>query len=155
MTKQFRCRTARRSDADEVFAVLKEVAAEIPVKLETEEASNCLKGLVEEKCGNGKSLIAVYDGHAIGFLPAQTEDYRGLQFLSIDYVGVAKDWRGKGVFRAFMERIKGRGLPLLAEVKYANKSNIAKKLVDCFGFHKDARSIWEDGDYFVWVGRGN
>ena len=114
---------------------------------------NCLRSLVKRMCENRKSLIASSDGHVIGFLLVRPEDYCGRQLL-IAYLGVTEDWRRKGPFPALMARIMARGLPLLAEVKHANKSNMANKLVDCFGFRKDGPSLLQ-GDYFVWDGLDN
>lgn len=151
--KQFRCRIARSSDTDEVVNLLKELADKIPLKVETKEHINGLRSLIERMCGNGKSLVASSDGHVIGFLLVRLEDYLGRQGLLIAYVGVTENWRGKGPFPALMARIKVQGLPLWAEVKHANKSHMATKLVDCFGFRKNGPSP-SQGDYFVWDGHG-
>ena len=154
MPKQFCCRIAKSSNADEVFTVLTEVAEEIPLELETEKAQHTLLDLVREWCGNGVSMIASRGGQVIGFLLVKPDEYRRFQdseqrqWLHICYIGVKKEWRSKGMFQALMAEIMDRGLPLSTEVKHANKSHMARKLVGCFGFRMEGPS--RRGDYFIW-----
>lgn len=155
MPKRFRRKIAKSLDADEVFSVLREVSGKIPLALDTEEVQETLLGSVRKLCGNGVSLIASSDGQVIGFLLAKLDEYRCFQdrdqrqWLHICYIGVTKNWRRKGPFPALMADIMALGLPLSAEVKHANKSGMAKKLVDCFGFRMEGPSP-KEGDYFIW-----
>lgn len=156
MSKQFRCRLATSLDAIKVFGVLEEVAGEIPLVFKTEEARNSVRNRVEEWCSNNISLAASCDSRVVGFLLAEPDkvrafyDHEQRQWLHIAYVGVTKDWRGKGPFPALMAGIMARGFPLSAEVKYKNRSDMARKLRDCFGFRNEGCLRFPDGDDFIW-----
>jgi hypothetical protein len=122
-------RVASRDDETEILAVLEEVAPEIPVSLDTPEAKNIIKAIIVECRSSGKSWVAVdADAKVVGFVLAR-KDIHEQQAISLRYIGVNKNSRGRGIFYTLIEKLKANGVPLTASVLHGNQSGMVDHLV--------------------------
>jgi hypothetical protein len=67
-------RTATIDDAMSVFKILEEVAPEIPIKFKSDNHKAKILELVQQRCGLGKSLVAIdAPDHIVAFLLVQPQ----------------------------------------------------------------------------------
>jgi N-acetylglutamate synthase-like GNAT family acetyltransferase len=131
----FEYRVANRNDETDILAVLEQVAAEIPVLLDTPERQDAIRGIIIECRKSGESWVAVdADGTVVGFVLARA-DIHEPQAISLRYIGVSGNSRRHGIFAALMEKMKAKGVPLTASVLHNNQSAMADRLVK-IGFTK-------------------
>jgi hypothetical protein len=134
MTDTPEYREANGDDADGILTVLKEVAPEIPLSLDTPERQEAMQAIVAECCASGESLVAVDgDGTVVGFVLAKPDRlerfFHKNQALSLRYIGVNKVWRRHGIFAGLIEKSMAKGVPLTASVLHTNQSAMADRLV--------------------------
>jgi hypothetical protein len=127
-------REASDQDAIGILTVLREIASEIPLSLDTPERQEVMQVIISECCASGESLVAVDgNGAVIGFVLAKPDRlerfFHKNQTLSLRYIGVSKVWRRRGIFTGLMERSMAKGVPLTASVLHTNQSAMADRLV--------------------------
>ena len=122
-------RVAVPSDEAAILALMRVVAAEIPILIEPDDRWRLVQQMVQNHCAGGGSWVAVGDDGAIaGFLLAEPDQVE--RFLHDDgaiylaYAGVAPAARGMGAFRALARRAMDMQLPLTATVKRGNSSDM-------------------------------
>jgi hypothetical protein len=149
-------RIAKADDALGIFAVLAEVAPEIPLLLDTNERQEAVATMISSWIALGESWVAMGDnGRVIGFIlvePDRLERFHNNNLaLHLCYAGVAKGERKAGVFRAMIEQLTSRKVSLTASVKAANQSDMAARLTQ-MGFQRSS-TISGDEDNFRWQPR--
>ena len=118
-------RLAGRDDETDILAVLKEVASEVPVRLDGPEREAKIQTEIVQCHQNKKSWVAVdADGQVVGFVLTRPDTYEGKAALYIPYSGVSADARGQGIFSTFLEKLKENNIPLMANVLHDNKSGM-------------------------------
>jgi ribosomal protein S18 acetylase RimI-like enzyme len=135
-----RCRVAAPGDAAEIFGVLAEVAPEIPLLLDTVERREAVSRIVGNCIATGDSWVATDGGGAVaGFILVEPDEMERFQrdndALRLRYAGVVNSYRRQGVFRALVQQVMKRKVPLTATVKAANRSQMAA-LLKRIGFQK-------------------
>lgn len=119
-------RAVGRNDETDILAVLEEVAPEIPMPLENQDA---IKTIIIQCRESGKSWVAVEaKGRLVGFALAKP-DLHQHGAISLRYIGVSKESRGFGLSTVLIEKLKTEGVPLTASVSHTNQSNMANRLV--------------------------
>jgi len=140
-------RLAVFDDETHILDVLEEVAPEIPVQLDDPESQDRIKAVIRERHQSGKSWVAVDADHGVvGFVLARSYVERTIY---IDYVGVRTDSRRRGIFSAFMEKLKANGVPLHASVLHGNLSSMVDILVNN-GFTKIEPELDAKETKLVW-----
>ena len=82
----------------------------------------------------GFSLVATdANGQVIGFQLAREIRWLGERQISLAYAGVTSSFENRGIFRRLIEAMKRHMLPLVAEVKAGNKSDMGARLTR-YGF---------------------
>jgi N-acetylglutamate synthase-like GNAT family acetyltransferase len=151
----FEYRVANEDDATGIFAVLQEVAPEIPVTLDTPERQEIMQGIIAECCDSGESWVAIgADGTVVGFVLAKPDRLERFlhknEALSLPYVGVTAIRRQHGIFGTLMEKLMAKAAPPTATVLHGNHSGMADRFAK-IGFTKmesDAKQVklkWEHG----------
>ena len=126
----FEIRSADVSDSEAIFSILREVACRVPVDLSTPEGVRKLKSQINDWCREGLSLVAVDEhGGVVGFQLAKRICYCGDTYIYLTYAGVTDAASGNKVFRRLIAAEKGYGLPLVAQVKPGNKSEMVARLL--------------------------
>jgi ribosomal protein S18 acetylase RimI-like enzyme len=122
-------RVAVPSDEVTILALIRVVAAEIPILIEPDDRWRLVQQMVQNHCAGGESWVAVGDDGAIaGFLLAEPDQVE--RFLHDDgsvylaYAAVAPAARGMGTFTALARQAMGMQVPLTATVKRGNTSNM-------------------------------
>lgn len=147
-------RIATPNDAPGIFAVLDEVAPEIPVILDTKERREGVSNKVKKCVASGESWVAIDDdGRVVAFLLVEPDKmerfHRDNQALHLPYAGVTKSRRKQGIFRALLQQVRNRKVPLTATVKAANRSGMAARLMQ-IGFQKWGDDSHLGEDNFKW-----
>jgi hypothetical protein len=94
-------RVASRDYETDIFAVLEEVAPEIPVLLDTPARQDAIRGIIVECRKSGKSWVAVdANGTVVGFALARP-DLHEAGAISLRYVGVSGNSRRRGIFATY------------------------------------------------------
>jgi len=148
-------RQAELSEAVDILAVLKEVAADIPLIFDTLEREEALYGLIRTCARSGESWVAVDEGGAIvGFILVEPNDlrrhYAENEALEIRYAGVATAHRNEGILAELIKRALDRMVPVAMTVSNANRSELARHL-EKVGFRRltspggEQRYRWEPG----------
>ncbi len=128
MTQKFEIRVAVRDDETDILAVLEEIAPEVPVLLDTPERQEAIKGIIIECRKSGHSFVAVdAAGKVVGFALARP-DFHEDGAISLRYVGTSKASRRRGIFAAFIGKLKAEGAPITASVLQGNLSGMADQL---------------------------
>jgi hypothetical protein len=153
-----RYRRANAEDVSAIFAVLEEVACEIPITIGDSDHRARVFGKVKQTCGFGKSLIATdKTGRVVAFLLVEPRAKGNALVLwgepqpaglALAYGGVTKSWRNQRIFPAMIERMKRRKRPLFAAVRHDNESHMAERLMK-MGFEKVGTVDGEDK--FRWM----
>ena len=122
-------RVAVPSDEATILALMRVVAAEIPILIEPDDRWRLVQQMVRNHCADGGSWVAVSDDGAFaGFLLAEHDQVE--QFLLDDgavylaYAGVAPAARRMGTFTALTRHAMGMQVPLTATVKRGNTSDM-------------------------------
>jgi hypothetical protein len=122
-------RVAVPSDEATILALIRVVAAEIPILVEPDDRWRLVQQMVRNHCSDGGSWVAVGDkGVIAGFLLAEPDQVE--QFLRDDgsvylaYAGVVPAERGMGTFTALARQAMGMQVPLTATVKRGNTSDM-------------------------------
>jgi predicted N-acetyltransferase YhbS len=90
-------RIATRDDETDIYAVMKEVAPEIPVSLDTEDNRIIMHGIITECHASGKSWVAIdTNGEVVGCVLARP-DIHEPSAISLRHVGVKKASRCQGI----------------------------------------------------------
>jgi hypothetical protein len=142
----YRYRLATTDDASAIFAVLGEVAPEIPVCLDTPERKDLLFNRIQEGIGSGNVWIADRDNQVVGFLLAEPDR----EALELTYGGVRTSHRGNDIFPTLVKEMMAKGVPLRATVLHSNKSDMVNRLL-MLDFTKDSTPWLEtDRDRLRW-----
>ncbi len=128
-----RCRVAARGDAAGIFTVLAEVAPEIPLLMDTSERRESVSRIIDKCISTGESWVTTDGGGVVaGFILVEPDEMERFQrnnaALHLAYAGVVKTQRKHGIFRALLQCVMNRGVPLTATVKFANQSAMAERL---------------------------
>src|ERR1019366_7140593 len=109
--ESYRYRLATTDDASAIFAVLEEVAPEIPVRLDTPERKKLLFNRLQAGIGSDNVWIALdrYN-HVVGFLLAEPEG----EALDLSYGGVRTSHREQHIFPKLVKKMMVKGVPLTA-----------------------------------------
>lgn len=137
---QMRYRAATSNAVPSIFTLLREVAPEIPLVLDSKERQEAAFRITGECVETGESWVAIGDaGCIIGFIlvkPDKMERFlKNNQALHLRYAGVTREQRNRGVFSALIRHAMSRKVPLTAIVKAGNRSGMAARLTK-IGFHK-------------------
>ena len=137
-------RRANDDDVRGIFAILQEVAPEIPLSLDTPESQEVMQGIIAECCAYGESWVAVdADGTIVGLALAKPDILERFhhenEALSLRYIGVSGSRRRQGIFRGLMEKLKEKKVPLTATVLHGNQSSTVDRLSK-IGFTKSKTS---------------
>lgn len=128
MTKQPGTVTYRLAVEDEILALFKEVAPEIPVPLdkpETEE--NMVTEIVQCR---GSTWVAVdANGKVVGFALSRRDNFASDRATALKYIGVAPSSRGLGVSPNLISKLKTNNIPLTASVLSSNTSDMAGRFL--------------------------
>ena len=129
----FQYRDATSVDVDGIFALMQQIASEIPVSLDLPERQEIMRGIIAECCGSGDSQVAIdADGKLIGFVLAKPDRLERFlhndNTLQLPYIGVSTAKRQRGIFGALMAQMMAKGVPLTAMVLHGNQSSMANRL---------------------------
>jgi len=128
----FALRSASESDIDPILSLLCEVASQVPISLSTPQHITAMRRQIHDRYLTGFSLVAIHEsGTVVGFQLAQRMSWVGDTYIHLAYAAVTPCATGNKVFRRLIEAEKQHGLPLVAEVKANNKSEMAARLVCC------------------------
>ncbi len=123
-------RVANGNDETDILAVLGEVTAEIPVRLDGEERQQKIRTEIRQCHQTKRSLVAVdADGKVVGFVLARPDAHEGKAAIYLPYVGVRTASRRRGIFSTLVEKLKANGVPLIANVLHDNGSGMGDILV--------------------------
>jgi predicted N-acetyltransferase YhbS len=145
-------RPAVKSDAQAILDAIHEVAAEVPVRLDSPERIGAINLRIQMCCDLGDSIVAVDDrDRVVGFLLVEADQLERFHHnngaLHLSYGGVRKTCRGRGIFPAMVGEAMAKGVPLTATVKHANASSMTDRLLK-LGFAKIGGT--EDQDELRW-----
>ncbi len=130
--EQTEIRRATAADAEAIFVVLEGVAGEIPVRLDGEDRRSLMMAQIRGCCLSQASSVAVDRGDAIGFLLAEADRLDRFHHdngaLHLTYAGMAPTHRGRGVLPRLIRALMAQGVPLTAEVKAKNASDMVQRL---------------------------
>jgi hypothetical protein len=153
-------RLAAPRDAPTIFALLEEVAPEIPLTIRDDLHRQQWLAKVQEWCALRSSIVALRKGGKIVGFQIATPTNAGERMgnpdaplsdgIMLQYAGVTKHSRGQGIFPALIENLKRGGLPLYATVKHSNRSAMADRLVK-MGFAKFGTDAEYQQDHFRWL----
>jgi N-acetylglutamate synthase-like GNAT family acetyltransferase len=128
-------RIATPNDETDMYAVIEEVAPEIPVSLDTEANQEIIRDIIRECHASGKSWVAIdANGEVVGCVLARP-DIHEPSAISLRYVGVKKASRCQGIFATFIEKLKANDAPLTASVLINNSSAMGYRFLKA-GFIK-------------------
>jgi len=134
------CCVAARGDAAGIFAVLGEVAPEIPLLMDTSERREGVSRIIDKCITTDESWVAK-DGRGVvaGFILVEPDEMERFQHdnhaLHLCYAGVAKTYRKRGIFHLLIKQVMKRSVPLTATVKAANQCHMAA-LLQRIGFQR-------------------
>jgi hypothetical protein len=148
-------RKASQKDVDVIFAILESVSAEIPVSLD-EGRRTLIHEKVDKCCAHQTSWVALDEmDNVIGFLLSEnfSTDIPWMEFdgITLPYGGVLIEHQGHGHFSGLIAQAKAMEKPLRAEVKRANKSAMAARLVKMGFVKKVGFALFQDEDVFIWT----
>ena len=133
--------------------MLAEVAPEIPLLLDTNQRREAVSKIVCSCIATGESWIATDGGGAIaGFILVEPDEMERFQrnnhALHLRYAGVANTYRQQGIFRALVQQVMKRSVPLTATVKAANQCQMAARLTQigfqtCRTTSDEQQLIWK------------
>jgi len=126
-------RKANNGDVRGIFAILQEVAPEIPLSLDTPESQEVMQFIIAECCASGESWVAVgTDGAIVGLALVKPDRHERFlhenEALSVRYIGVSGNRRRHGIFHGLMAKLMGKEVPLTATVLHANRCGMADRL---------------------------
>jgi ribosomal protein S18 acetylase RimI-like enzyme len=127
------CRLAAPGDAAGIVRVLTEVAPEIPLVIDTKEQQEAVSKIVDKCIAEGGSCVATDGGGVVaGFILVEPDEIERFQHdnqaLHLRYAGVSKTCRRQGIFRALIQQVMKRSVPLTATVKAANRCQMGALL---------------------------
>jgi predicted N-acetyltransferase YhbS len=136
-------RVAGADDHTDILEVLEEVAPEVPVRLDTPDRIEAIKSIIVECCASGDSTVAVDEtGRVVGFVLAKPDNMERFEndnhAISLRYIGVAKQFRGRGIFGSLMRRYIENEDVLTATVLDGNQGDMLRRLTD-LGFVATAK----------------
>jgi ribosomal protein S18 acetylase RimI-like enzyme len=104
------------------------------------ERREAVSRIVGNCIATGESWVATDGGGAVaGFILVEPDEMERFQrdndALHLRYAGVVNSYRRQGVFRALVQQVMKRNVPLTATVKAANRSQMAA-LLKRIGFQK-------------------
>ena len=126
-------RAAGNDDHTDILAVIEEVAAEIPVSLDTEVKKEAMKTIIVECCASGDSMVVEDEnGVVVGFVLAKPDKmerfHHNNDAISLRYIGVGNGARRRGIFANLMAAYLARNVPITASVLAENKGEMLRRL---------------------------
>jgi hypothetical protein len=132
-------RPAVIGDATEIHALMLQIAADIPLAVDTLEQEEALYAVLRKTLAFGESWVAMDGERVIGFVlveNVQTGRHWGEnEALDLRYAG------GEGL-DALIGKVRERNAPITATVKDANRSALASRLEE-HGFRKTETRVGE------------
>lgn len=126
-TKVTTYRVAVAGDIAGILQVFEEVAPAVPTAVRSQT-----KGYIEGWVATGESWVATEaGGKIIGYALAE----KVADAISLVYLGVAEEAQGQHISTTFVEKLKERGEPIVADVQSDNKSSMVERF-EHFGFVK-------------------
>jgi ribosomal protein S18 acetylase RimI-like enzyme len=135
-------RIAIRDDETYILDVLAEVAAEIPAPIDASDTKDPIRGEIIRCRESGKSWVAVADGKIVGVVLAR-KDIHDQQAITLPYIGVSPDYRGRKIFSTLLDKLKADGAPLTGTVLLSNKSGMADQFTEVSRDDKQIKLRWE------------
>lgn len=148
-------RMASLSDVQGIWGLLRQVAADIPFKLEDELEQESVLSELMACCTSGLSPVLVDDEKGIvGALLARRDQFewgfRNGETIHVAYAAVAPAVREDKVLPALLGELQDRKVPLLASVKSGEQLGFAAVLGELGFVHEvEAESGW--GDLYQWA----
>ena len=126
-------RQARVEDAADIHALLLRLAPEIPLLVDTLAREEALYALIRTCARSGESWVAADEaGRIVGVVVVDPDQlrrhYAEHEILELRHAGVAPERRGQGIFRALVERVLARLVPVTAVVPPHNRCDVAARL---------------------------
>jgi hypothetical protein len=125
-------RIATVGDAADIFAVLQEVAVEVPVVLDTLEREEAMYARVRNWARSGESWVAVDGERIVGFVLAELNQVSRFwgehEVIDVRYAAVVKTHRKCGIFSELMRRVLARRVPVTVTISPENRSTIGQRL---------------------------
>ena len=148
-------RVASLSDVQGIWGLLRQVAADIPFKLEDELEQETLLSELVACCTSGLSPVLVDNEKGIvGALLARRDQFewgfRNSEAIHVAYVAVAPAVREDKVLPALLGELKEKKVPLLASVKSGEQSGFASALGE-LGFTHEVKALNGWGDLYQWT----
>jgi ribosomal protein S18 acetylase RimI-like enzyme len=150
---QVHCHLAAPDDAAGICGVLTEVAPEIPLLIDTMERQEAVSEIIDKCVATGESWVATDGGGVVaGFILVEPDGMERFQHdnqaLHLRYAGISNTCRRQGVFRALIQQVMKRGVPLTATVKAGNQCQMAA-LLQRVGFQR-WRGDPQTEEHFKW-----
>jgi ribosomal protein S18 acetylase RimI-like enzyme len=150
-------RTASLGDLRDIWGLLRQVAADIPVDLQSEAAQENILSELMACCTSGLSPVAVDENKVIaGALLARRDDFewglRNSDAIHISYAAIAPGHRDQGVFASLVSEIQRRKASVFASVKSGNRLGLADELKK-LGFEHECTAASGWGDLYKWTPR--
>jgi ribosomal protein S18 acetylase RimI-like enzyme len=147
-------RPASLGDLKGIWGLMRLVAADIPVELESEAAQESALSELMMACTSGLSPVAFgEDKTVVGAVLVKRDEFdwglRNGGSVQMSYAAIAPDYREQGVLRALVGEIQQRGVPVIARVRNGEKLGLAEGL-KALGFTHDAAAANEGGDVYKW-----
>lgn len=147
-------RAATLTDMKDIWGMLRQTAASIPLNLESEAAQENILTELMACCTSGLSPVAVgKDKEIVGALLVRRDDFewgfRNGGAVHVSYAAIAPGHREQGVLRGLVEEVQGRKVPVFASVKSGNQIGLAEEL-EKLGFAHECTAASGWGDLYRW-----
>jgi ribosomal protein S18 acetylase RimI-like enzyme len=147
-------RPASLGDLKGIWGLMRLVAADIPLELDSEAAQESMLSELMVCCTLGLSPVALGEDKSVvgAILVKRNELDWGLRngnSVQLSYAAVAPDYRDQGVLKALVGEIQQRGVPVFATVKSGDKLGLAEGLT-ALGFTHESAAANEGGDIYKW-----
>lgn len=128
-------REASLDDIGEIWSLLRETAADIPVALESDACQERALSRLMECCVSGRSGVVMNsDKKIVGALLAQRDlldwAFANKETIDICAVAVAGDHRDSNAFKILFDALTSRGAPVYAAVGAKDGQSLADRLKD-------------------------
>jgi hypothetical protein len=147
-------RPASLGDLKGIWSLMRTVAADIPLELESEAAQESVLSELMMCCTSGLSSVAFADDKAVvGAVLVKRDEFdwaiRNGGSVQMSYAAIAADYRDQGVLGALVGDVQQRGVPVFAMVRNGEKLGLAEGLKS-LGFTQEATAANEGGDLYKW-----
>lgn len=148
-------RMASLSDVQGIWGLLRQVAGDVPFKVEDELEQESLLSEIVACCTSGLSPVLVDNEKGIvGALLARRDDFewgfRNSEAIHVAYAAVAPAAREEKVLPTLLGELQGRKVPLFASVKSGEQLGLASALGE-LGFTHEVKALNGWGDLYQWT----